>query len=235
MPKPKLSKDEVENIVNKCYSIADFCRMVGWVTKGNSYRCFHNYVKKYNLDTSHFVTKKNEGNFNIKGKKYSLDEYLKTNSIRGKILIEKLVDAGVKERKCESCNNYIWKGVDIPLEVHHIDGNHYNNDITNLQLLCPNCHSLTDNFRGKRNKIKKDYFCKKCGEKITKYSFSGLCNSCSKKNLRKAKRPSKEELTKLLIEGNFTSVSKIFNVSDNTIRKWCKTYGMSPHSKDYIK
>lgn len=34
-----------------------------------------------------------------------------------------------------------------PLEVNHIDGNALNNDESNLQLLCPNCHSLTDNFR----------------------------------------------------------------------------------------
>ena len=31
-------------------------------------------------------------------------------------------------------------------EIHHIDGNHYNNEESNLQLLCPNCHSLTPTF-----------------------------------------------------------------------------------------
>lgn len=31
-------------------------------------------------------------------------------------------------------------------------GNHMNNDLTNLQLLCPNCHSYTSNFRKKKNK-----------------------------------------------------------------------------------
>ena len=34
----------------------------------------------------------------------------------------------------------------IPLQVHHIDGNYKNNNEDNLQLLCPNCHSLTDTF-----------------------------------------------------------------------------------------
>ena len=35
------------------------------------------------------------------------------------------------------------------LELHHIDGNHSNNELSNLTLLCPNCHALTDNYRGK--------------------------------------------------------------------------------------
>jgi hypothetical protein len=35
----------------------------------------------------------------------------------------------------------------IPLEVDHIDGNFRNNIISNLRLLCPNCHSLTSNYK----------------------------------------------------------------------------------------
>ena len=35
----------------------------------------------------------------------------------------------------------------VPIEVHHKDGNKSNNRPNNLELLCPNCHSLTPNFR----------------------------------------------------------------------------------------
>lgn len=234
--KPKITEDEVKTIVKECFSVADFCRKVGWTPSGNNYKVFYNYVDKYKLDISHFIGKNSQNaNHNLKGKKYTLNEYLKSNSINGKVLIKKMVEEGVKDRKCESCNLTKWKNTEIPLEVHHIDGNHYNNSIENIQLLCPNCHSLTENFRGKGNKKYKKYFCKKCGSPITRWSFSGLCPKCSKNELRVVERPSKEELTKLLFDGNFISVSKIFNVSDNTIRKWCKTYGMSPRSKDYIK
>lgn len=41
----------------------------------------------------------------------------------------------------------------IPLEIHHIDGNYRNSKEENLQLLCPNCHALTENF-GTLNKGK---------------------------------------------------------------------------------
>ena len=42
----------------------------------------------------------------------------------------------------------------INLELHHIDGDKSNNNLNNLQLLCPNCHSYTDNFGSKNIKHK---------------------------------------------------------------------------------
>ena len=55
--------------------------------------------------------------------------------------------------RCQICgwgeiNTFTGK---VPLQVHHIDGDSCNNKEENLQLLCPNCHSLTENF-GSRNK-----------------------------------------------------------------------------------
>ena len=52
-----------------------------------------------------------------------------------------------KPYKCEKCGISNWQNKPITLEIHHIDGNHNNNDINNLQLLCPNCHSQTENYR----------------------------------------------------------------------------------------
>ncbi len=62
----------------------------------------------------------------------------------------RLIKEGIKERKCECCGNTEWLGQPIVLELHHIDGNRTNNNLSNLQLLCPNCHSLTDNFKSKK-------------------------------------------------------------------------------------
>ena len=57
----------------------------------------------------------------------------------------------MRGRECEQCHNTLWLGQPINLEIHHKDGNHNNNLLDNLQLLCPNCHSYTDNWRGKNN------------------------------------------------------------------------------------
>lgn len=58
----------------------------------------------------------------------------------------------IRGRQCECCQNTEWLGQPINLQVHHIDGDRTNNELTNLQLLCPNCHSYTDNFGIKNNK-----------------------------------------------------------------------------------
>jgi len=51
--------------------------------------------------------------------------------------------------KCETCHLDKWLGVNIPLTVHHVDGNASNNHPSNIKLLCWNCHSLTDNYGNK--------------------------------------------------------------------------------------
>ena len=55
----------------------------------------------------------------------------------------------LRGRKCECCGLTEWLNKPINLEIHHIDGNHNNNELENIQLLCPNCHSYTNNYRGK--------------------------------------------------------------------------------------
>lgn len=38
----------------------------------------------------------------------------------------------------------------IVFELHHVDDDHNNNNLTNLQILCPNCHLQTKGFRKKK-------------------------------------------------------------------------------------
>jgi len=55
----------------------------------------------------------------------------------------------IKNYTCEVCGTNEWNGQEVPLELHHIDGDITNNGDDNLQVICPNCHSQTDNFRGR--------------------------------------------------------------------------------------
>lgn len=64
-------------------------------------------------------------------------------------LRQRLLKEGVKEYKCECCNNSEWMGRPIALELHHVNGIKDDLRLENLQILCPNCHAFTDNYRGK--------------------------------------------------------------------------------------
>lgn len=60
----------------------------------------------------------------------------------------------IRGNQCECCKHTEWLNQPINLELHHIDGDKSNNELNNLQLLCPNCHSYTDNFGSKNIKRK---------------------------------------------------------------------------------
>jgi hypothetical protein len=94
----------------------------------------------------------NQGGKGIKiaNNKKSALEYLSSSGyISAHKLKLKLIEDNIKEHKCEICDLTTWNGFKIPLELHHVDGNRYNNTLENIQILCPNCHSQTDNNSGK--------------------------------------------------------------------------------------
>ena len=70
-------------------------------------------------------------------------------SKRKRVIIE-------QEFKCKCCSLDTWMDQPIALELEHIDGNHNNNERHNLAALCPNCHSLSWSWRGRKNNSLKD-------------------------------------------------------------------------------
>lgn len=78
-------------------------------------------------------------------------EYLTNNKqIKSSVLKEKLFREKIKPQKCEKCGRVTWMGQPIPLELHHKNGDHADNDLDNLEILCPNCHAFTENYRGRK-------------------------------------------------------------------------------------
>ncbi|MGB8509713.1 MAG: hypothetical protein WCD76_15110 [Pyrinomonadaceae bacterium] len=96
-----------------------------------------------------------EGNMGAKGYKpcpsrKNAREYLHQGSfISSHKLKLKLLEDGLKQRCCERCGLKEWLGEPIPIELHHQNGDRFDNRLPNLLLLCPNCHALTDNHAGK--------------------------------------------------------------------------------------
>jgi Zn finger protein HypA/HybF involved in hydrogenase expression len=61
----------------------------------------------------------------------------------------RLFNENIKEKRCECCNLTEWLSNPIPLELHHVNGVKTDHRLENLQIVCPNCHAQTDNYRGR--------------------------------------------------------------------------------------
>lgn len=278
----RVSKEIFEKIVSESINIAEVCRKIGWQPRGDNYKIVHKYLDEYGTDISHFKrARTNIGNVLNKEREKNAEYYLKEKSyVKTSSLKWKLFSEGLKKYKCEKCGCTHWEGKQLALQLHHINGDDTDNRLENLQILCPNCHSQTDNYCGRnavRNTTVKRYYCKACYKEIEK-TPSGLCDECYNKLVenkldlsnapkgirvrsystcvdcgkridshstrcdecsntlkRKVERPSKEELSQLIIESNFTAIGRTYGVSDNAVRKWCKYYGLPYRRKDIIK
>lgn len=261
---------EFINIVKNSYTYAGVCRALGLYPKGKNLNTIKQGIQELNIDTSHFSLKGLK--LITRKQKLTLNEILVENSTyqSGK-LGKRLIKEGIKEHKCECCNLSKWQDKLIPLELHHINGIHTDNRLENLQLLCPNCHALTDSYRGKnthkhimtvskqldselyepvvkkKRHIKKENkkdnkkekrYCIVCGKELNRTQTKFCSQECSHKN-QIISKPSKEELLSVLKDTQvFRQVGKIFNVTDNAVKKWCISYNIPSHSKElkeYIK
>lgn len=146
------TEQELRDAVSNSISIRQALITLGIKGEGGNYRVINNAIKKYNIDTSHFVGQSwNKGK--SVGPKRPITDYLcnifptKSHSLKIRLIKE-----GYKDNICESCGLFEWLGKPIPLELHHVNGNSEDNTLDNLLVLCPNCHGLTENFRGRNVK-----------------------------------------------------------------------------------
>ena len=100
-------------------------------------------------------------------------------------------------------------------------------------ILCPNCHSQTHTYAGKSAfKYKKpSSYCALCGKELK--TCATYCPECAKLLQRKVERPSREELKQMIRTIPFTKIGSIYNVQDNSVRKWCDNYHL-PRTKKEI-
>lgn len=157
MKKYERSRDEYVEAAKNSLSVAQMCKYLGRNPCGAGYYMMKKKIEEYNIDTSHFLGRGwNKGlKYNPnEGKKRPLEEILVENStyVSSFNLKNRLIKEGLKNLKCEKCGREKWEGEDIPLQLHHINGCHNDNRINNLQLLCPNCHALTENYCGKNKR-----------------------------------------------------------------------------------
>ena len=134
----EITKEEFIKVCEESKTKIEACKRLGMHRN-----TFEKYLKLFNIEfTKKFKEKVKYDIKDILDGKYP---YYNTSHLNYRLIKE-----GIKERRCEKCGRTHWFDDPIVLELHHIDGNKTNNSLENLQLLCPNCHSHTDNFKSKK-------------------------------------------------------------------------------------
>lgn len=135
----KENLEEIKKMISECKPLAEMCRKFD-IKQETLQKHLHNLGIYY------------KGNMHRKGMAHpearaNAEQYFKNEKcISASALRKILIRDGYKEERCECCGLSEWMGKRIPLELHHKDFNHYNNNLDNLQILCSNCHMQIHNY-----------------------------------------------------------------------------------------
>ena len=228
----QVTDEEFKTIIKNNFSYSDCLRALGLgTTGGSSTDALKRRIQELECSTEHFNSHKAGAIKNYR----PLEEILieKSDYVSTVSLKKRLIDAKLLEYRCSKCGITEWQGEPLTLQLDHINGNHTDNRIENLRLLCPNCHSQTHTYAGKSaSKYKRlSSYCTLCGKELKTHST--YCQECAKLLQRKVERPSREELKQMIRTIPFTKIGLIYNVQDNSIRKWCDNYHL-PRTKREI-
>lgn len=144
--------DQLKNAVADSKSLRQVLIKLGLREAGGNYDQLKKYIDELDLNIDHFY-----GQAWNKGRKWKgryiipLSEILVENSYFQSYKLKlRLIAAGLKPNQCEQCGwaKQTAQGY-TPVELDHINGNRHDNRLENLRILCPNCHSLTDTYRGR--------------------------------------------------------------------------------------
>lgn len=210
-------------IVKTSVTFTEMLRKCGLENKGCNINTVKRRIKKERIDCSHIRT----GLGHNKGKCYFDQRISKEDALKN-VFVENsktkrstvktlLIRYELKKYECGVCqNNGQWNDNLLSLQLDHINGKNNDNRLENLRFLCPNCHSQTETYCGKSTR-----------KKIKPSNINPNWRNEPKYKTRKVNRPSKEILEKEVKENTMVSLGKKYGVSDNAVRKWCKSYGMT--------
>lgn len=152
MSRSKYTTQNLIDAVQNSTSIRQVLAKLGLCEAGGNYSNTQRRIRQLGIETTHFKGQgwKKGNNIPVIPAK-PISEILQRGVVyQSYKLKRRLFAEGLKEKKCETCLNVEWLGGAIPLELDHINGDSTDNRIENLRILCPNCHALTDTYRGKK-------------------------------------------------------------------------------------
>ena len=138
----KYTKELLAKLVSTSNCWADVCRKVGIKPATGAQTNLAKRAKIFGIDHSHFIGQSWNKGRTFPQRQVPIKNYLvKGSTIKSDTLKKKLIKFGLKLNKCESCKRKTWNRQTIPLELDHTNGDHWDNRLENLKILCPNCHA----------------------------------------------------------------------------------------------
>lgn len=145
------TKSELAAAVNKSLSITDVLNNLGFRNHGANYKTIKKSLIQWNINIDHFdriraITKNK--------KVYTKEEIFCKNSkySRSSLALAAKRYNIFEDDRCSRCGIVEWNGETLSLQIDHINGVNTDNRIENLRLMCPNCHSQTSNFSGRKKR-----------------------------------------------------------------------------------
>mgnify|MGYP000848188717 FL=1 len=164
------TETEFIEAVKTSKSVSETLRKLGLKATGGNFQTVKLKLKKFKCDSSHF-----EYNSKRLTKKPKTPQELEALLVEGSesrtsthSLKNRLIKAGKLENKCSECELTEWRGKPLSLQLDHVNGVNNDNRLSNLRLLCPNCHSQTETYAGKKLKgnFKAGNCCSNCTHPI---------------------------------------------------------------------
>lgn len=223
----KFSKEEIQNLLDTCATLTDVCNKIGINIRNGSIKSLYKRFKEESFDYSKFRKNNAERLKQSSLKKtINLEEAFKENSTISRSAVKRFIlKNNLINYICENCRNSgSWKEKKLSLQLEHKNGVNDDHRLENLCFLCPNCHSQTDSYAGKKTKFSENHI------------LLQRRNQCDKIP-RKLKFSIDRQILQDLINKKtpFTTIGKTYGVSDNAIRKRCKLLGIEiPRRKNRI-
>lgn len=151
--KRKYTKAALEPVVKDSVSISEVLRKFGVTRVGGNSTLLKKRLEEFRIDTSHFLgNQANSGERHRGNVKQSFEKILSkkdTGSRRPAYQLRRALIESGRDYRCEAEGCSVlndWLGQNLTLQIHHKNGDVLDNRAENLEFLCPNCHTLTDNY-----------------------------------------------------------------------------------------